>query len=458
MAEELSLDSIKEMKKADFIKAFKNKAAWKKAKAVIFLVDYKLEGKKAVIAIPFKKENEMKLEMKRLKKEKLHLLKKSGGGTIVIDKNAEGEREATIELIMGGLKPELLQLKASPLFDKIKVKLSATQTGEALEDAAAAESEVDTTENLPEDNLDDVSVDESPDDAAEETTDAASDSRTENNTPVVEEITSLANRIASAFKDRIQPIANAIRSSAATQEHLQQTNETSDLINSLKEKFEQAGEEVKNQVRTSVDKILGLVPNLEKIKTALGNLFGGSQTPAEQEGPLNDVKNLMKTIGDTFKQTVQTVIVPAVKNNTANAEHLTQIETLIRQINELQQKAGQLAAAAKALIDANLQKILSLLANLETLKQRISANVSNPAQSTNPTPINNRERVPAERINALPENPNQNFIEELLNNMESRIADLNSNVDGIEQNISNAARSAANAVASGAQLVSQLFR
>ena len=112
-----------------------------------------------MIAIPFKKENEMKLEMKRLKKEKLHLLKKSGGGTIVIDKNADGDREATIELIMGGLKPELLQLKASPLFEKIKVKLSATQTGEALEDAAAAESEVDTTENLPEDNLDDVDVD-----------------------------------------------------------------------------------------------------------------------------------------------------------------------------------------------------------------------------------------------------------------------------------------------------------
>jgi len=159
MAEELSLDGIKDMKKAEFIKAFKNKAAWKKAKAVIFLVDYKLEGKKAVIAIPFKKENEMKLEMKRLKKEKLHLLKKSGGGTIVIDKNADGDREATIELIMGGLKPELLQLKASPLFEKIKVKLSATQTGEALEDAAAAESEVDTTENLPEDNLDDVDAD-----------------------------------------------------------------------------------------------------------------------------------------------------------------------------------------------------------------------------------------------------------------------------------------------------------
>ena len=181
MAEELSLDSIKDMKKAEFIKAFKNKAAWKKAKAVIILVDYKLEGKKAVIAIPFKKENEMKLEMKRLKKEKLHLLKKSGGGTIVIDKNADGDREATIELVIGGLKPELLQLKASPLFEKIKVKLSATQTGEALEDAAAAESEVDTTENLPEDNLDDVDADEGEEDNEEETASSETETASELN-------------------------------------------------------------------------------------------------------------------------------------------------------------------------------------------------------------------------------------------------------------------------------------
>jgi hypothetical protein len=30
MAEELNLDGLKEMKKADYIKAFKNKAVWKK--------------------------------------------------------------------------------------------------------------------------------------------------------------------------------------------------------------------------------------------------------------------------------------------------------------------------------------------------------------------------------------------------------------------------------------------
>ena len=162
MAEELSLDTVKDMKKAEYIKAFKNKAAWKKAKAVILLVDYKLEGKKAVIAIPFKKENEMKLEMKRLKKDKLHLLKKSGGGSISITKAADGVAELSVELNIGGLNPELLLLKASPLFEKIKLRIKAVLTGEALEDAAAAESEVDANENLPEDNLDDVPVDETP--------------------------------------------------------------------------------------------------------------------------------------------------------------------------------------------------------------------------------------------------------------------------------------------------------
>jgi len=123
MAEELQLDSLKEIKKADYVKAFKNKAVWKKAKAVIFLVDYKLEGKKTTIAIPFKKEAEMKSEMKRLKKEKLHLMKKSGGGLISFENEGEDGMKAKVELLFGGLKPELLQAKGNDLFWRINTTL-----------------------------------------------------------------------------------------------------------------------------------------------------------------------------------------------------------------------------------------------------------------------------------------------------------------------------------------------
>jgi len=159
MAEELQLDSLKEITKADYIKAFKNKAVWKKAKAVIILVDYKLDGKKSVIAIPFRKETEMKAEMKRLKKEKIHILKKSGGGSIEFIKTADG-MSAKVEIQVGGLSTEMLLMKGQPLFDKIKVKLEALQTAEAMAEAAESAAEVDPNENLPEDNFSDVAEEE----------------------------------------------------------------------------------------------------------------------------------------------------------------------------------------------------------------------------------------------------------------------------------------------------------
>ena len=143
MAEELSLDSLKDMKKAEYIMAFKDKAAWRKAKAVIVLADYKLEGKKFTVAIPFKKENEMKAEMKRLKKEKLHLLKKSGGGLISMENDGPEGLKAKIELTLGGLKPEMLQLKAEELFDRIKAKLEVVIAKDAEMDDVSQEEDED---------------------------------------------------------------------------------------------------------------------------------------------------------------------------------------------------------------------------------------------------------------------------------------------------------------------------
>ncbi len=168
MSEELSLGGLKDLKKADYFKAFKNKAAWKKAKAVIFLVDYKLEGKKTTIAIPFKKEAEMKLEMKRLKKDKLHPMKKSGEGLITIEKEGEEGMKAKVELLLGGLKPELLQAKGAPLFDKIKTTLEVLiAAGAELEapdpnETVEAEDNVEEEgEDAPEDNNDNT-IEEKP--------------------------------------------------------------------------------------------------------------------------------------------------------------------------------------------------------------------------------------------------------------------------------------------------------
>jgi hypothetical protein len=269
-----------------------------------------------VIAIPFKKENEMKLEMKRLKKEKLHLLKKSGGGTIVIDKNADGDREATIELIMGGLKPELLQLKASPLFEKIKVKLSATQTGEALEDAAAAESEVDTTENLPEDNMEDVAVDESSNEVYEK------DSVEAESEPEKPEVANVSD----AIKQTLAKIAK-FNKLINLKDGLQETdiNNAEALKAAIKDfaaQLKTASAEIRNEFGETFLKTKKIYAKLEEelnrlknqgndLDAALNDTLGVSnenastapkyEMPAEKKQAIENNKKLMSEINDLIK-------------------------------------------------------------------------------------------------------------------------------------------------------------
>jgi hypothetical protein len=420
MADELSLDSIKDMKKADFIKAFKNKAAWKKAKSVIILVDYKLEGKKAVIAIPFKKENEMKLEMKRLKKDKLHILKKSGGGTIKIEVGADGQREAKIELGIGGLKPELLLLKASPLFEKIKLRIQATQNEEAMADSAASEGEVDANENLPEDSLDDVAVDESPEvtESAEPETEQA-----DNNASLITEINGLTSRIGTLFRDRIQPIANAIRGNSATQEHLQQTEETSELIDSLKEKFESAGEEVKRQVNDSVNRILNLIPNLDRIKTALRNLFRGNANEnantTEQGGSLNEgpaTENVAldrnklksyadqgKAIADEFKS-LKAIIKTNLEDLQSENEDVEKVSKMIEKVQkhedifdamseEEKEKVQKMRDTIKSKITPELEKMMDDVARYLRVRDNIADSRARDQQGVRDNIQNLRSRL-----------------------------------------------------------------
>ncbi len=134
MAVDLTLESLEGMSKSEYIKAFKNKTVWKKAKAVIFMVDYKLEGKKTVIALPFKKESEMKLKMREMKKNKTHLLKKTGGGFINVENDGPEGLMAFVELSYGGLKPEILQEKALELFGRINATLKVVVSENAETD------------------------------------------------------------------------------------------------------------------------------------------------------------------------------------------------------------------------------------------------------------------------------------------------------------------------------------
>lgn len=124
MADILSYPSLKEMKLAEFKKAFKEKSQWRKAKAAIFLIDYKLGSKKVPVAIPLRKVADLKSLVKEIKKDG-HPNPKIAGGSVKIVK-IKGETQVHFTRTQGGYDVNALSTKVSPLFTQLlKFEFSA---------------------------------------------------------------------------------------------------------------------------------------------------------------------------------------------------------------------------------------------------------------------------------------------------------------------------------------------
>ena len=123
MKKELDMMAVLEMKRPEYKKMFKKKALWKRAAGIIVLVDYKLDGKKTSLAIPYKKKPLMLQELKKIKGEKLHLLKKTGLCSFELNKKEGGGLLAKIELIKGGISAALLHSKMLPLFGAVDIDI-----------------------------------------------------------------------------------------------------------------------------------------------------------------------------------------------------------------------------------------------------------------------------------------------------------------------------------------------
>ena len=89
----------------------------KKAKAALIMIDFRLKGKKTpCVLIPFKKPADAQKAFKKLKKDKVHILKKTGLCKISVGVGEDGKDEITVEIKQGGLSPEVLEQKGTDLF------------------------------------------------------------------------------------------------------------------------------------------------------------------------------------------------------------------------------------------------------------------------------------------------------------------------------------------------------
>ncbi len=71
MTDGLTYEGLAEMTKADYLKAIKDKALWKKAEAVLLLHKFKLNGTLLpVVALPLRKQKQMKETLRTIKADK----------------------------------------------------------------------------------------------------------------------------------------------------------------------------------------------------------------------------------------------------------------------------------------------------------------------------------------------------------------------------------------------------
>lgn len=127
--EELSYAGLKSMDKAEYQKAFKKPANWRKAKGVLFLAKHNFKnGKAKLVAIPFKKFNEaakcFKDEVKKDTGAYRYNAKLTMLAAFELVKNESGILTAQITPMQGGLNDDYLESTGKELFAKLKMDLN----------------------------------------------------------------------------------------------------------------------------------------------------------------------------------------------------------------------------------------------------------------------------------------------------------------------------------------------
>ena len=103
-------NEFKDKKLKEYLKAYCKPVMLRKAQAGIVLVDYKMAGKKIpCVFIPIKKKPEAMNIFKQIKKDKEHLLKKTGLVAVQVSKGADGKEAISLNIRKGGLGVETLQ-------------------------------------------------------------------------------------------------------------------------------------------------------------------------------------------------------------------------------------------------------------------------------------------------------------------------------------------------------------
>ncbi len=107
---DFNFGEFRELKFTKYEKEYCKAAVVRKSKAALIFLDYKLAGKKTpCVVIPFKKFPEAFSAFKLAKATKESTsTKKIGLAKVTVGKGTDGKEEITVDLVKGGISPEML--------------------------------------------------------------------------------------------------------------------------------------------------------------------------------------------------------------------------------------------------------------------------------------------------------------------------------------------------------------
>jgi ElaB/YqjD/DUF883 family membrane-anchored ribosome-binding protein len=262
--EEFDFKALQELNIPKYLKEYCKPAMMKKAKAAICLIDLKMNKaskKTSFIIIPCKKMPEAITLFKKIKAEKLHLLKK----VVLVEFGYDGQaNKATVSPKKGGLTTELLEVRGKEFFEanfQWGFEVIGVEGNESKEELVA------NKENL----------------APEED---------------IKAVDKIINSLAGAIKTEAKEVAANLKQKSVLATDQEKVDAISTQFDELKAAFDSSSEEVKQKVKAKYDKVLGYAPQIAKIKAAVEKALAQSGEEGQEDtSELNkELEQLLKRV------------------------------------------------------------------------------------------------------------------------------------------------------------------
>lgn len=409
MAQSLSYEAIKEMKFADYKKAFKEKSQWRKAKALIILVDYKLGSKKTPIVLPLRRTNELKPLLKQIKADK-HPAQKMAAGLLGMRKGEKGP-EMTFQMTHGGCALQKVEGKVKPLVQQI---LKCGFVAEQGDPSAIEEKEETTLENQEENptprgttpNSEDQQTPSSTEETEQEQEQEGSTAPTISSAAIAQTLKSIKALAVKIRKEVVPTIQQGAFGEAQEALITELEGLLAEFQAALGEASSQQLQKLKKHQQFVENKVQ---PMLDKIKAAVEGATGSEQTTEEGESaPTSsdiDIKKVLKAIKPLAVK-IHKEVPTAIKQKTygdKEAALLEELETLLQQFDTFYQQATPKQQQQLASHQSNIeQKIRPLLEKLQAAAEKFTTDDSTTSPETTPTE-ETAEQAPQEEENNTPQ-------------------------------------------------------